>query len=405
MDALAHRKIGARDLIYVTVRKGAMRVAERVRRHVRLTAQSLGVRGDCPPPPFLILFINSICNQACEHCFYWRNLNRPDDLTVEELEKLSQDLGPIENLNLSGGEPFLRKEFAHICRTFIRGNNVRQIYVPTNGSFADRTVRAIEDVLQEESLQLFCVELSLDGMPAFHDKFRGMKDAFKRSMETYRALTDLQRRDPRLRIHAISTATATNVDEIRRLTTFLCENCPAMDHHNLALIRGDRKNPTLQGPALEQYRELYTYVKDLWAPREEHRFGSTVEPMLQWAKSKTAREQRQVVPCSAGVMSAVVYSNGDVSVCETHPPVGNLRTHSFTEIWRSTGIQELRRSIAAKQCWCTNEVFLWPSIVFQPLQLARALWSAKRSNSRPAATLSEKPVSKDVDQDILKVLQ
>ena len=47
----------------------------------------------------------------CEHCFYWKQLNQRDDLTFQEIVALSQDLGPIENLNLSGGEPFLRREF------------------------------------------------------------------------------------------------------------------------------------------------------------------------------------------------------------------------------------------------------------------------------------------------------
>src|SRR4249919_1023685 len=109
---------------------------QRASRYVRLAALN---RASGPPtPPFLILFINSICNQTCEHCFYWRNLNRRDDLTVHEMRALSDSLGPIETLNLSGGEPFLRPEFGEICRHFIRRNGVRQIYVPTNGSFADR---------------------------------------------------------------------------------------------------------------------------------------------------------------------------------------------------------------------------------------------------------------------------
>jgi len=122
---------------------------ERAKRHLRITAQNY-TWGEPTSPPFLILFINSICNQTCEHCFYWRNLNRRDDLTVEELWSLSKDLGRIENLNPSGGEPFLRKEFGEICRFFIRNNQVKQIYVPTNGSFAERTVRAIEEVLRGE---------------------------------------------------------------------------------------------------------------------------------------------------------------------------------------------------------------------------------------------------------------
>jgi MoaA/NifB/PqqE/SkfB family radical SAM enzyme len=313
----------------------------------------------------------------CEHCFYWRNLNRRDDLTLEELVALSHSLGRIENLNLSGGEPFLRPEFSEICRQFIRHNGVEQIYVPTNGYFTDRMVKQITQTLQEQTLQLFAVELSLDGMPEFHNAFRGSAGSFERAMQTYDALAELQAHEPRLRIHAISTATDVNMDEIKRLTTYLFERCPRMDHHNLALIRGDRKNPSLQGPNLHEYHQLYEYIRRLWAPREHGRYGSMVEPMLQWAKLKTVAKRSQVIPCRAGVLSAVVYANGDVSVCELHEPLGNLRHQSFWEIWSAEKARQLRESIGRKDCYCTTEVFLWPSILYQPVQLAEAMLGAK----------------------------
>jgi MoaA/NifB/PqqE/SkfB family radical SAM enzyme len=351
-----------------------MNTPARILRHARVTWRNYQ---DLPSPPFLILFINSICNQKCEHCFYWRNLNRRDDLTTEEIFALSRSLGRIENLNLSGGEPFLRPEFGEICRHFIRQNQVRQIYVPTNGYFTERTVKQITETLKENELDLFVAEISLDGLGEFHNKFRGSPGAFDKAMQTYDALAKLQESDPRLRIHSISTATDVNMLEIRRLTSYLFDRCPKMDHHNLAMIRGDRKNPSLQGPSLEQYRQLYEYVRRLWARREEGRYGSIVEPMLQWAKSRTAAEQKQVIPCRAGILNAVVYSNGDVSVCENHPPLGNLREKSFWEIWRSAEAQVLRKSIAAKECYCTNEVFLWPSITYQPPQLLQAMVGAR----------------------------
>jgi MoaA/NifB/PqqE/SkfB family radical SAM enzyme len=359
--------------------ENSMNVLERIRRHARLTWQN---RQGLAGPPFLILFINSICNQKCAHCFYWRNLNRHDDLTTEELFALSRSLGRIENLNLSGGEPFLRPEFAKICRQFVRHNGVRQIYVPTNGYFTERTVKQIVGTLQEKDLDLFVAEISLDGVGEFHDRFRGSPGAFEKAMQTYDALAQLQAGDERLRIHALSTATHVNMDEIQRLTSYLYERCPKMDHHNLALIRGDRRNPTLQGPGLEQYQRLYHYVRQLWAPREKGRYGSIVEPMLQWAKARTAAKQRQEVPCRAGILNAVVYSNGDVSVCESRAPLGNLRDRSFSEIWSSPEARALRKSIADRQCYCTNEVFLWPSIVYQPYQLLRAMAGA--SALRPA---------------------
>ena len=118
-----------------------MRSLERLVRHARITRANYGRLAS---PPFLVLFVNSICNMKCEHCFYWRSLNQKNDLSYEELVALSESLGPIENLNLSGGEPFLRPEFGEICRQFIRHNGVRQIYVPTNGSFTDRTVAHLD---------------------------------------------------------------------------------------------------------------------------------------------------------------------------------------------------------------------------------------------------------------------
>ena len=89
-----------------------MNTFERVRRHVRLMRHTSSRKGDAGTPPFLILFINSLCNQTCEHCFFWQHLNQPDDLTFEEITRLSEGLGRIENLNLSGGEPFLAKSSA-----------------------------------------------------------------------------------------------------------------------------------------------------------------------------------------------------------------------------------------------------------------------------------------------------
>jgi len=367
---------------------------KRIIRHMSITSKNYG---EPSTPPFLTLFINSICNMKCAHCFYWRSLNSKDDLTKDEIFELSRSLGKIENLSISGGEPFLRKEFAEICRQFISQNGVRQIYVPSNGFFTERTVNAIVDIMQEPELEYFVVELSLDGMPQFHDEFRVTRNAFKNAIETYEALAKLQESEPRLRIHCISTATDRNMEEIKRLSTFLFERCPQMDHHNLAIIRGDRKDSTLQGPHLRQYGELYAYIRRLWAPREEGRYGTSVEPMLQWTKIKTIQRETQFVPCTAGVLAGVVYANGDVGVCEIHEPIGNLREDSFKRIWNSKEAKDLRESIARKECWCTTEIFMWPSIVYQPTALLRVILGAKLWQ-KPVALSQEERVTIPFDE-------
>lgn len=355
-----------------------MSIVGRISRHTKLSLEAIKHRKK-QTPPFMIVFINSICNLTCEHCFYWQNLNQRNDLTFEEFEKLSNELGDFENLNLSGGEPFIRKEFGEICELFMSKNNVQNIYVPTNGYFTDRTEKSLRKVLQNKNLKLFVCELSLDGMPEYHNRFRGNPRSFEKAMETYEMLARLQEEDPRLRIHANTVAMSENMDEAWQLTEYLYKNCPKMEHHNLAIIRGDRKNPSLQGPQLEKYKALYRHVAEVWADREKIRLGSSVEPMLQWAKVKTIESESQFIPCKAGIISGVVYANGDVSVCEQHFPLGNLRDKSFFEIWDSPEAERLRAQIKAKACYCTNEIFMWSSIVFQPVQLTRAMVGSKTS--------------------------
>jgi MoaA/NifB/PqqE/SkfB family radical SAM enzyme len=179
-----------------------------------------------------------------------------------------------------------------------------------------------------------------------------------------------------------------NMDEIHQLSQYLYDNCPEMEHLNLAIIRGERKNPSLQGPQLQKYKELYRHISQVWSSREKGRFGSSVEPMLQWAKLKTIETESQFVPCTAGNLSGVIYANGDVSVCETHRPLGNLRKNSFFEIWDSEEGKNLRRQIKARDCYCTGEISMWSSIVFQPVQLTRAMAGAKMAqlNSKRETT-------------------
>lgn len=67
----------------------------------------------------------------------------------------------------------------------------------------------------------------------------------------------------------------------------------------------------------------------------------------------------------------------------------------------------MRRSVHAKECWCTNEVFMWPSINYQPIQLARALVSSRPwtrpqpLDDRPGAGFAGGPPS----HPELKILQ
>ena len=50
----------------------------------------------------VILFVTSRCNSFCRTCFYHEELNRPGDLTFEQIEKVSQTMPPMTRQKSSG---------------------------------------------------------------------------------------------------------------------------------------------------------------------------------------------------------------------------------------------------------------------------------------------------------------
>ena len=95
----------------------------------------------------VIFFVTSRCNAKCETCFYHEELNRPGDMTFEQIERVSRSMPPITDLWLSGGEPTLRHDVDDIIRLFVENNGVRRCIIPTNGLLKSRTRALVDDAL------------------------------------------------------------------------------------------------------------------------------------------------------------------------------------------------------------------------------------------------------------------
>jgi len=105
---------------------------------------------------------------------------------------------------------------------------------------------------------------------------------------------------------------------------------------------------------------------------------------------RTLVEQRQVIPCLAGVASAQIAPNGDVwTCCIRAESVGNLREHNydFAATWRTARAAELRRSIKAGECYCplanasyTNMLCHAPTLASVGLEVAKGTAMAALSS-------------------------
>lgn len=378
-------------------RLGAMKpnsLAHRTLRHLRLAARAHGLT-PLETPPYLVLHISSSCNLRCEHCSQHAHLNQPDDLRQSELIKLSEELGTLESLHLTGGEPFMRDELPEICAQFIRHNGLRRLSVSTSGYFVSRTTHTVERILAHTDLERCTIELSLDGTLDYHNRFRGDRRSFDSAIQTYYGLAALARRDPRLRLRVVSTATRDNLDEIEQLSHYLHERCPQLEQHKLQLLQGERRRSTLRAPDPDRFFALERRIAQLWAGRVHQARSKVSAPVLSWAKARAFASRSQVVPCKAGVLSAVIYNNGDVAICETdstHPRLGNLREHSFRELWSSPQAERARAMVRSKQCACSNERCLTVSMLYQPGELARAMLQDS-IRERDASLPAESPLA------------
>jgi radical SAM protein with 4Fe4S-binding SPASM domain len=364
-------------------------------RHLQMAARAHGIT-PLATPPYLVLHVTSSCNLRCEHCSEHAKLNRTDDLRLADFVKLSEELGQLESLHITGGEPLLHEELEGICSQFIRQNRLQRLSISTSGYYVARTSRTIDRLLTNNpALKQCSIELSLDGTTDFHNRFRGDVRAFDNTIQTYYGLAALARRDARVRLSVVSVVTRDNVDEIERLSRYLYDRCPQLERHQLRLLSGERRRPTLRAPEVGRFLSLEQRIRRIWADRVRSPRERVTEPLMSWARAQALSSREQVVPCKAGVLSAVINANGDVNVCETdstHPHLGNLREHSFRELWSSPQAEKARNMIRTKQCACANERCLVPSVLYQPGELAKArLKHAWRD--QPRALPAEAPLA------------
>ena len=76
---------------------------------------------------YVIVYVTNRCNFRCSFCFYGEEIekgHKPDELTLEEHRRIARKTGPLLQLSIGGGEPFLRRDLAAIVSAYIRETGV-----------------------------------------------------------------------------------------------------------------------------------------------------------------------------------------------------------------------------------------------------------------------------------------
>lgn len=319
----------------------------------------------------MVHFITKNCNARCTHCFI--DFDDPQtfkgELTTEEIGRLTKTMGwQLRNVNLTGGEPFLRKDIFEIAQAYFANTGIRSIYITTNGYFTDRMKGFIEQYLASEHAKAHTLffSISVDDYPEAHDKNRRISGLFERAMQTLRMLNEY--RDRRVYANANLTVIPSNYERMNEVYDYLIEKegirsftTTIMREEGVAII-----DPALKQDLSAAYRNLNQRIKrDLLDGRIQGFDGTSLGDLVN-AKNLVMHDQIEkafetgefVSTCYAGETSLVLEANGDVRPCEVLPNViGNVRASAYDlgAVWGSDVALETRRFIVDTECHCTYE--------------------------------------------------
>jgi MoaA/NifB/PqqE/SkfB family radical SAM enzyme len=337
-------------------------------------------------PVNITVSVSYRCNSRCKTCNVWLLPN--DDLTLAEWDRVFASLGRAPYwFTFSGGEPTLRKDLPEMVGSAYRHCRPGIINIPTNGIQHKIIPGRIRAVLEAAPTAEVIINLSLDGVGLKHDAVRGVRSNWAHAMKTYAALKELQQRHANLTLGVHTVISNFNVDSFPQLCDYVQRELKPDSY--ITEIAEERVELDTVGLGITPTAEKYAVAIDTLLESMRDRELTGVAEVTQAFRreyyeivKRTLREQRQIIPCMAGVASAQIAPNGDVwTCCIRAQSMGNLREHDydFGSVWRTGKADQLRRSIKAGECYCplanaayTNMLTHAPTLTKVAAQVARS---------------------------------
>ncbi len=340
----------------------------------------------------MFLFVTSRCNSLCRTCFYFDKLNSTDDLTFDQIRRISETAPPFRKLWLSGGEPFLRPELAEIVGMFARNNRIANVNLPTNGLLPAKIFAQVDRMLALAPSVSIDLNFSLDGLANTHDSIRGVPNNFTRTIETMREAEARYRGVRRLRRNVLSVVTRENHAEMIRLGLYLLERGD-LDGQYFEAVRGAAPDSTLKDFSRDTLAALHRQIMPFHRRYAERLFAHLPAPARAIGKMYYLGNlrlhfdlhekcfdapERWPMPCTAGRTTMVVDHNGKFRACEMRGIVGDLAEFGYDtrEALASSAMQAEVNAIPGANCWCTHSCFIQESSKFSPrVQLFEIPWA------------------------------
>lgn len=297
-------------------------------------------------PEALSLEITRRCLARCIMCNIWKTPPDLPELPVADWMKTlsSPVFTNLRELDITGGEPFLRKDLAELLEGIsgLKDNHcpaLRSVAITTNAFLPDKILKVMREtapLMEERNIDLV-VACALDALGERHDEIRNFAGGWRRLQESIQGLLEIRDAHKNFVVGLKTTILPHNVDQLddiaayaeRRGLFLIISPCIVTDNRFDNL---DRKEALRFHP--EDIRKMVRFYEGGRLQWDYHR-----QVMIRFLKSGV-----MVKPCSAGFNCFFIRSTGDVFPCSIKKiALGNLKEQSFETLIHSPMAKYFRR--------------------------------------------------------------
>jgi MoaA/NifB/PqqE/SkfB family radical SAM enzyme len=350
--------------------------------------------GRAPAPINLTYSVTNKCTSRCRSCDIWKiypaeKERLEDELSIFEVEKLFATIGPVYFFNISGGEPFLRRDLVEIILLACEHLKPNVVHIPTNALAPRRVVKRTEEILQSMRDAGFgdvklTLKPSMDGVGNDHDWVRGVKGNWDKLLETVAGLQGLQKDWPTL---SVGVGTVISTMNIHKLPEII-EAADALDVDTyISEVAEERLEMRNASTGITPDHERYRTAIDPFQKATRKRMqglsglGLLTQAMRHVYYDLTAdwlERGEQVIPCYAGITNVHISPYGEVWPCAVlgdSGSLGNVKEHDydFWSVWHSRRAKKIRASIKRGECDCPLANQAYANMLLSPQKMLETM--------------------------------
>jgi MoaA/NifB/PqqE/SkfB family radical SAM enzyme len=302
------------------------------------------------------------CNSKCQMCYIWQNPTDPrEEVSLETLSKLPSG---FDNLNVSGGEPTLRKDLPEIIDVLYPRARIMEI--SSNGLYPERLLPIIKKYPNIK------VRFSLEGDELTSNSIRGESDGFQTKINGLRKLKEAGGTDLGFAM-VIQDENASQLVEVYAIAKAMGVELATSALHNAWQFHKNDNYFYDRIKVAQKVEQLIT------AMLRTNSVKNWFRAYLNLGLIKKILGQDRLIKCTAGTDFMFIDPWSDVWACNvrTDLPMGNLKRQSWEEINNSAVARKSRAKVAACQqnCWMvTTARTAMRSTVFPMFPKLQPLW-------------------------------